>query len=142
LSLTSDPHAWLRPFYAKLQADHAFHHLSPSHQFEQLCAAVAVDHPAEAAKMREWSDGGQRALLVHLADSKPINTPALTELWRVSKANRELRCVVQYLTSGIDLRLLEGDGFRKTQLCRDATEADALSAKWRHALLERGWTAP
>jgi hypothetical protein len=65
----------------------------------------------------------------------------VTELWRVTKGNRQLRCVAQYLASGIDLRVLEGDGFRRTHLCRDAPEADALSEKWRQALLERGWTA-
>jgi hypothetical protein len=99
LSLTSDPHAWLRPFYAKLQGDQAFHHLSPSHQFAALCTAIAVDHPNEAADMGAWSDGAQRALLLHLADGKPSTSPAVPELWRVSKGNRELRCVAQYLAS-------------------------------------------
>ena len=91
--------------------------------------------------MTTWPDGAQRALLLHLADSKPGAAVAVTELWRVSKGNRELRCVVQYLASGIDLRLMESDGFRRTQLCRDAPQADELSGKWRQALLGGGWTA-
>ena len=88
--------------------------------------------------MGAWSDGAQRALLLHLADSKPI-APAVTELWRVAKGNRELRCVVQYLASGIDLRLMEGDGFRRTQLCRNAPAVQALSREWRDALIGSGW---
>jgi hypothetical protein len=63
----------------------------------------------------------------------------VTELWRVSKGNRELGCVAQYLASGIDLRLLEGDGFRRTQLCRDAPAVQVLSDERRSALLARDW---
>ena len=64
--------------------------------------------------MTAWSVGAQRALLAQLADVKPSAVAAVTGLWRVSKGNRELRCVAQYLASGIDLRLMEGDGFRRT----------------------------
>jgi hypothetical protein len=83
--------------------------------------------------MGAWSDGAQQALLLHLSDSNRI-AAAVTELWRVSKGHRELRCVAQYLASGIDLRLMKGDGFRRTQLCRDAPEADALSRGTRRGV--------
>jgi len=45
----------------------------------------------------------------------------------------------QYLASGIDLRLMEGDGFRRTQLCHAAPAVQALSDEWRAALLARDW---
>ena len=44
------------------------------------------------------------------------------ELWRVAKDTRELRCVVRYMPSGLDLRLMLGDEFRTTQLHKDGPE--------------------
>jgi hypothetical protein len=102
--------------------------------------AVAAEHPSKAAEMREWSPAGQHALLLHLAsrhDLKARGEPV--ELWTVSKSDRQLRCIAVYLPSGIDVRLMEGDNFRRTQLCRDAPAVQALSAEWRLALLARDW---
>jgi hypothetical protein len=42
------------------------------------------------------------------------------ELWRVVKDTRELRCISRYLPTGIDLRPLEGEDFRRPQLLRAA----------------------
>jgi hypothetical protein len=42
------------------------------------------------------------------------------ELWRVAKDSRELRCIVVYMPNGIDLRLMAGEDFRRTQLLKDA----------------------
>ena len=141
MSLTSDPHAWLRSFYARLQSTPLFQRLTPSHKFVRLTEAVAVDHPVQAAKMREWTPAAQNALIAHLAASlaDPPKHAAVSELWQLSKGARVLRCVAQYLPSGIDLRLLEGEGFRRTQLCRDAPEVEALSSRWRSSLRERDW---
>lgn len=91
--------------------------------------------------MREWSVAAQHAVLIHLAsmvDQKAHAEPV--ELWRVRKGERELRCVVHYLPSGIDMRLMEGDGFRRTQLCKLALEVERLSDNWRNALLKVGWS--
>jgi hypothetical protein len=140
MSLTSDPHAWLRPFFARLLAHPAFRQFAPSHQFEQLVQAVEREYPSKAATMREWSVGGQHALLSHLAsmvDQQASADPV--ELWHVQKNERKLRCVVHYLPSGIDVRLLEGQDFRRTQLCKIAPEVEKLSAEWLKALLEVGW---
>ena len=140
MSFASDPYAWLLRFYTPLQAEPGFSLLAPSQQFAQLCDAVAVDHPAEAADMRAWSAKVQRTILEQLALSSDKTPPKVTsELWRVTKDRRQLRCVAQYLASGIDLRLLEGDGFRRTQLCKNAADAESLSQQWRQALLEKGW---
>ena len=56
------------------------------------------------------------------------------ELSRVRKGKRELRCITKYLPTGIDLRLLEGDDFRRTQLCRDAPAVDDLSSAWQKGI--------
>ena len=61
--LTSDPHAWLRPYFAALAQDHTFARLAPSMRFAALCDAVARDHPAKAAQMREWSPAAQEGTL-------------------------------------------------------------------------------
>jgi hypothetical protein len=55
------------------------------------------------------------------------------------KGERELRCVAVYVPIGIDMRLMEGEDFRRTQLVRDAPECEKLSHAWRAALVEWGW---
>jgi hypothetical protein len=61
------------------------------------------------------------------------------ELWKVRKGERELTCIGVYLSAGIDIRLMEADGFRRTRLVRDARECTALSDEWKQKLVERGW---
>src|SRR5688572_23465886 len=116
-----NPHAWLRPFFTRLLPNPVFTLLSPSHQFQQLREAVASEHPAQAIQMGEWSTGAQEALLRHLAESEEESSPpAISVLWRLIKDARELRCIAQYLSTGIDVRLLEGPSFHRTQLCHTA----------------------
>ncbi len=55
MTLTSDPHAWLRPYYVALKADGGLQKLAIPLQFEALCCAVEAEHPSRAASMREWS---------------------------------------------------------------------------------------
>jgi hypothetical protein len=61
------------------------------------------------------------------------------EMWTVSKDKRTLRCVGRYLPIGIDLRLMHGEDFRRTEVHRNADAANARAAEWRSALEERGW---
>lgn len=91
--------------------------------------------------MREYEPTTQEMLLNWLRDvvnEKP-NPTREVELWRVRKGDRELACLAVYLPTGIDVRLMEGDGFRRTQLVRDAGECTALSDDWKLKLVERGW---
>jgi hypothetical protein len=44
-----------------------------------------------------------------------------------------------YLPNGIDLRLMEGVDFRRTQLQKDAPAIEAQADGWLRALQERGW---
>jgi hypothetical protein len=142
MQISSDPHAWLRPPYAKLASDPAFARLAPAHQFRALCEAAAKLSPSKALQMREWNSATQISLLHWLASivEEQPNPRRETALWRVSKNGRELRCVAVYLSSGIDLRLLDGDDFRRTQLVKDAPAVEELANGWRNALVERGWT--
>ena len=140
MDLTSDPHAWLRRYYVALKNDGSFWMLATPQRFEALCTAVESEHPSRAASMREWSPAAKVGFLGWL-ESVTKEKPAVqeVELWRVSKDVRELRCVVRYVPSGRDLRLMQGDEFRRTELLKDAPSVDARSAEWRTALLERGW---
>ena len=139
MPLTSDPHAWLRPYFAALAQDRTFARLAPSMQFSALCDAVAQEHPAKAAQMKDWSPAAQTGTLRWLAnvikERPPVNEVVL---WTVRKGERELRCVVRYLPTGLDLRLMKGDDFHRTELRRDADEANAKAAEWKTALMERG----
>ena len=99
-----------------------FVHLSPCHQFALLVGGTSRrSTPAKPPSCPDSTAATQRALLGWLADvtrQKPAAREV--ELWRVRKGERELRCVAVYLPTGIDLRLLERDGFRRTELVRDA----------------------
>ena len=66
--LTSDPHAWLRPYFAVLAQDDTFARLAPSIQFSALRDAVAQEHPTKAAQMREWPPAAQVETLRWLAN--------------------------------------------------------------------------
>jgi hypothetical protein len=56
------------------------------------------------------------------------------------KASRELRCIARYLPTGIDVRLMEGEDFRRTQLLKDGPSVEARAEEWRMKLREKGWS--
>jgi hypothetical protein len=141
--ISSDPGAWMRPYYAEIAEQRGFEFLSLSLRFALLVARVAQDHPAEAVKVRKrgHSPAAQEAILGWLADVT-AQKPAVREieLWRVQKGPRELRCVTVYLPAGIDLRLFEGEDFRRTELLRDAPSVRFRASEWREMLGRRGWS--
>jgi hypothetical protein len=169
---SSDPHAWLRPIFARLQASPAFGQSARAHQFAQLCDALSAEHPSEAEEMRHWSNATQNALLAHLASAveeppvleqppsiqfqqppsmaqppsidepPPIQDTSpqeLSHVWRATKNHVEMHCVLQFLLTGTDVWLFEGDSVQRTQSCRDAVEAIALAEQWRKEMMGRGW---
>jgi hypothetical protein len=141
MPLSSDPHAWLRLYFEQLrQDDPQFARLAPSLQFEALYAAVRSDQPGRAEGMRDWSVAARHALLKWLADVVAERKPTRDErLWSITKGNRRLDCLAVYLPSGIDLRLMEGTEFRRTELFREASTLKARADEWRKAMFERGW---
>jgi hypothetical protein len=66
--LSSDPHAWLYPIYARLEVDTKFGLFSPAHQFDALASSVEMESPTKGAAMREWSPDAQMAMLKWLSD--------------------------------------------------------------------------
>jgi hypothetical protein len=48
-------------------------------------------------------------------------------------------CAV-YLSHDVDLRLFEGDDFRRTELIKEPERGEAHAEKWKVALLERAWS--
>jgi hypothetical protein len=82
----------------------------------QVRQAVSREHPSKAATVCDWSVAMRAG------------------------GDRQLRCVAVYLPIGVDLRLLEGDDFRRTKLCKDAAEAHELADMWRDALHRSGWS--
>ncbi len=138
--ISSDPHAWLRPYYVALVTSGPFGNLAPALQFEQLLAAAGRDHPTKIRELLVWNDQAQRGLLSWLADVVAQRPPTPeTELWRVRKEPREVRAVAVYLPIGVDLRLMEGADFLRTELLRDAPAVNAKAAEWRRLLESRGW---
>ena len=92
--------------------------------------------------MREWHPAAQSALLKHLSDSlDELPHPSRDiELWRVRKGARTLRCVAVYLSIGVDLRLMEADDFRRTELIKQPELVEARASEWKSALLEKAWS--
>jgi hypothetical protein len=163
---SSDPHAWLRPFFAGLQKNPAFNQSARAHQFAQLCNALSVDHPVEAEEMRHWSNAAQNALLAQLATApgeppvveKPsfietapvieqappsadLSAKELSYVWRATKDLVEMHCVLQFLPGGTDVWLFEGDNVQRTKPCRDAGDAMTLAEQWRKEMIAAGWKA-
>ena len=59
--------------------------------------------------------------------------------WTLRKRNHVAQCVVFSHEFGWELRLEVGELFR-TQVCRSDREIEDVSAAWREAMLEKGWT--
>jgi hypothetical protein len=87
--------------------------------------------------MRLYQPTTQTALLNWLSDMLRENPEPKreVELWRVRKGERELTCIAVYQAYGIDVRLMEGDGFRRTILVNDAAVCNAVSDEWMRKLV-------
>jgi hypothetical protein len=140
--ISSNPDAWMRPYYEAVAAREGFSLLPIPLQFGVLISAIAVDYPTRVGKLRQIVDlPSQRAMLLSLSNVVYRGPAAReVELWRVRKDSRELRCLAVYMPTGIDLRLIEGEDFRRTQLLRDGPALEARAAEWRAKLLAAGWS--
>ena len=99
--LSSDPHAWLRPFYMTLKADPAFNTLAIPLRFMALCELVAMEQHDRAPQMRDWSPAAQVGILNWLDSvTKRKRVVNETELWSVTKGERKLRCYARHLPNG------------------------------------------
>ena len=79
--------------------------------------AVAIDYPAKAAELRQYSAAAQLGLLQHLASmSSQGNESETIELWRATKDSRELTCA-RYLPTGVDVLVFRNGELRRSQLC-------------------------
>ena len=91
--VSSDPGAWLRPFYDALAAAEGFSDLPIPLQFSTLVALVTLKYPAEAAKFQQIDDlPSQRAVLRSLANAVyPRPAQRRIELWRAGEGGLEAR---------------------------------------------------
>ena len=139
--LSSDPNAWMRPYWADLHRQSPFfRNLAPELQAIALAEAVEADHATKAAEIREWNPATRRAMLAGLDQGlRERHAAKETALWRVRKGERELQCLAVYLITGIDLRLLERGEIRRTELFAWAHVLTARARTWRQALERSGW---
>lgn len=139
--ISSDPHAWMRVYDEELASVAGFALLAASLQFDLLVEAIGRDYPTEAAKMREWDGLAQRAALSVFSNVVYSSAAAReVELWHVHKDSRELRCLAVYMPTGIDLRLMEGEDFRRTQLLKDGPAVETFAEEWKAKLRAAGWS--
>ena len=85
--VSSDPDAWMRPYFEAVASREGFALLPIPIQFAALVDAIAQDHPSKAVKLREIDDlPSQRAILGSLAHIVyPRPGQRVIELWRVVK---------------------------------------------------------
>jgi hypothetical protein len=130
----------MRPYYTEVALRAGFAHLSPAHQFAALIERIARDQPERAAELGALNAAAARTIVSWLATLTGEKRAAReTALWRVRKGTRELRCVAVAVATGIDLRLIEGDDFRRTALCADVAALTSGADDWLHRLVQRGW---
>jgi hypothetical protein len=77
VDLTSDPHAWLRPYYIALKADRGLQRLAIPLRFKALCCAVKGEHPRRVAAMREWSPAAKQGILGCSSQSPTVRHSAV-----------------------------------------------------------------
>ncbi|MFN8579381.1 MAG: hypothetical protein U0163_00180 [Gemmatimonadaceae bacterium] len=139
--ITSDPNAWLRPYWQQLHDEHTFFaNLAPELRANALADLLAPEHPAKAAEIRAWTPVTCRAMLAVLDQAlSERHTARETELWRMTNGARELRCVAVYTRVGLDLRLLDGTEIQRTELFALAPLLLATSRRWAKEARQRGW---
>jgi hypothetical protein len=71
---------------------------------------------------------------------KERHTARESELWRMRKGDRVLRCVTVYTAAGLDLRLFAGQEMLRTELFETAPVLRARADSWRTQLNASGWT--
>ena len=102
--------------------------LAPSHTGVQ---GEGDNREQSATRLEPAAKDGILKWLESATKEKPEAAVEEVELWRVTKDMRELRCVVRYLPHGLDLRLMQGDEFRRTELLKDAAATETRAAEWR-----------
>jgi hypothetical protein len=102
VTLSSDPHAWLRPYYAALAATPAFPQLALPLQFQALCEGTERDHPGSRHGCGSVARAAQEGVLRRLQSAAAQSSVATGgELWSVTKDGRELPCLVRYLPTAL-----------------------------------------
>jgi hypothetical protein len=139
--VSSDRNTWLRPYWRRLHQQQSFFaNLAPELQANALADAVAEDHPNKAVEIRAWTPTQRRAMIAVLDQAlREKHAEKQTELWRMTKGNREVTCVAVYTVVGIDLRLLEHVDMLRTELFREAFLLQHRADEWQKALVATGW---
>jgi hypothetical protein len=132
----------LEPFSRELTSAGAFSQLSQQHQVVTLADAVTIEHPTLAVALRTLTPVEQSALLARLTRGLRARPSAEAKELRILTRNgRSVRCVAICVGTGIDLRLLDGDDFARTQLCADIGRAQVKADEWWRQLQSAGWSA-
>ena len=129
--VSSDPDAWMRPYYEAVASQEGFALLPIPIQFAALVDAIAQDHPSRAAKLREFDDlPSQRAILGSLTRIVyPRPAQREIELWRVVNDSRELRCIARTCR----LELICASWKARTSGARNCSEMALRCRSWRRS---------
>ena len=84
--LSSDPNAWLFPFYADLKRTRGFARLAPALRIQALADTVQAEYPARAAEIRKWNRATQDAMLQGGEFFASSSNPTAT--WRSTKVTQ------------------------------------------------------
>lgn len=65
----------------------------------------------------------------------------LGEVWRLQKAGREARCVLQGHPIGVEARIVIDGDVQRTEAFRDQKAMIDTTTIWRERFEEKGWSA-
>ena len=140
-TVSSAPHAHLRPIYRRLTEDKAFALVSTETQFALLVEAVAEQFEHHAAVMRDYTPAARAALLGHLRKAAEQSPGAReVELWEARKGTRTLSCVATYLATAWTCACWRTGRCGGRSMVTDGPKAEALAAEWKAAATELGWS--
>ena len=91
--------------------------------------------------MREWSPAARKGSSIGSTRSRQ-QKPAVQEVATLAGQEghvRELRCLVHYMPSGLDLRSCSATSSVLPSSTRTRRAVQARADEWKIALLERGW---
>lgn len=143
-TLSSDPHAWLRTYWARLHHQQQFFpNLAPELKLAALAEAVEADYPVRAAEIRAWTPVATRAVLASLDRGLAARrTSRDVVLWSADGPAGAIRCIARYLPTGIDLRLSVNRQLLRTHLFADGASALGAARQWRTEHQPRTHEAP
>ena len=68
-----------------------------------------------------------------------VHSSTQIDVWHLQRNDASARCVLRNIGDRLELHIAMTDDVVLSQQCAGPEQASAISARWRTALVERGW---